>query len=75
MDIGNINIVGGGQNAMDKSTSSKLLYCFLKYCLTNRQNEAYESVIEQIKGLFFMMRRMYRPRGDFDSLNFIKNHL
>lgn len=74
MDIGNINIIGG-QNATGKSTASKLLYCFLKYSSTNRQKEAYESVIEQIKGLFFMMRRMYRPRGDFDFMEFHKKSL
>lgn len=69
IDIGKINIIGG-QNATGKSTASKLLYCFLKYSSSNRQNDAYESVIGQIKSLFSMMRRMYRPRGDFNFSNF-----
>ena len=71
INIGQINVIGG-QNATGKSTTSKLLYCFLKYSSANRQKEAYESVIEQIKGLFSMMRRVYR-RGEDEFSEFFSS--
>ncbi|SDA45078.1 winged helix-turn-helix domain-containing protein [Methanobrevibacter millerae] len=69
MDIGKINVVGG-QNATGKSTTSKLLYCFLKYSSANRQKEAYESVIDQIESLFLMSRRLYPLREGFNFAEF-----
>ena len=69
IDIAKINVVGG-QNATGKSTTSKLLYCFLKYSSANRQKEAYESVIQQINSLFLMSRRLYPLREGFNFAEF-----
>lgn len=56
ININRINVIGG-QNATGKSTASKLLYCFLKYCSSNRQEFAYENLNHSISSFFMYIRR------------------
>lgn len=74
INIGKINVIGG-QNATGKSTASKLLYCFLKYCSSNRQEFAYEYFDRSIDSLFFKIRRraiIGKDKDNFDTKNMNK---
>lgn len=64
ININRINVIGG-QNATGKSTASKLLYCFLKYCSSNRQEFAYEKLNSSIFRFFnHIRRRMYFDKNN-----------
>ena len=54
--LGKINVIGGW-NATGKSTTSKLLYCFLKSTSSKRQELFYESIISEIDMIFTNIRR------------------
>ena len=56
IELGKINVIGG-ENATGKSTTSKLLYCFLKSTSSKRQELFYESVISEIGRIFSNIRR------------------
>lgn len=56
MDIGKINVIGG-KNSTGKSTSSKLLYCFLRAISSNREDLAIETIREQLRFLRIKLRR------------------
>jgi len=73
INLKKINVIGG-QNATGKSTTSKLLYCFLKYNSKNRQKEAYESVISQIRNLMLMLRRLFPPKSNMEYSKFIRSN-
>lgn len=47
MSIGKINVIGG-LNATGKSTTSRLLYCFLKGCTLNRKTFAYSLIYSEM---------------------------
>ena len=48
IDIGKINIIGGN-NSTGKSTTSKLLYCFIKSSTENGRNLAIQDITKEIK--------------------------
>ena len=50
MSIGKINVIGG-LNATGKSTTSRLLYCFLKGATMDRKSFAYSLIYPQILGI------------------------
>lgn len=56
INIGKINIVGG-KNSTGKSTSSKLLYCFLRSNSSNRQELALKSLRNSIEELNRNLKR------------------
>lgn len=56
MNIGKINVIGG-KNSTGKSTSSKLLYCFLRAISSNREDLAIETIREQLRFLRIKLRR------------------
>ena len=59
IEIGKINVIGGW-NGTGKSTTSKLLYCFLKSTSSRRQEVSYESIIHQIDLIFLSIRRRFQ---------------
>ena len=48
IDIGKITVIGG-ENATGKSTTSKILYCFLRANSARRQEITYDRIIKLIK--------------------------
>ena len=64
--IGKINVVGG-KNSTGKSTSSKILYCFLRANSSNRQDLAIESLFTEIRRFDFLLGR-YLPEEELESL-------
>ncbi len=66
IDIGKINVVGG-KNSTGKSTSSKILYCFLRANSSNRQDLAIGSLFSEIRR-FDMLLGRYLPEENLESL-------
>lgn len=64
--IGKINVVGG-KNSTGKSTSSKILYCFLRANSSNRQDLAIESLFSEIRRFNILLGR-YLPDENLESL-------
>lgn len=60
LDIGKINVVGG-VNGSGKSTTSKLLYCFLKAMTANRREYLIEYILPDIN---LILNRMANPMGN-----------
>lgn len=55
LEINKINIIGG-QNSTGKSTSSKLLYCFLKSNSSNRDKLVASSLLDKLNKFNFSLR-------------------
>ena len=70
MDIGKINVIGG-LNSTGKSTTSKLLYCFLRAVSSNKEQLYIDALYEQFRSLRVLLRRhpAFKNR-DFDKLLF-----
>ena len=66
INIGKINVVGG-KNSTGKSTSSKLLYCFLRANSSDRQDLAMESLFGEIRRLRMILGR-YLSDDALDSI-------
>lgn len=62
IDIGKINVIGG-LNATGKSTASKLLYCFLKGNIEDRQEFAYSLISNLI--IHILISNNYSPMEVF----------
>ena len=69
IELGKINVIGGWNNT-GKSTTSKLLYCFLKATSSKRQDAFYESIISEIDTIFTSIRRRIPIRSIHELDNF-----
>ena len=72
IELGKINVIGGG-NATGKSTTSKLLYCFLKATSSKRQELSYKSVVSEIDRIFHSVLRRI-PIHSNPKLNVFKEY-
>ncbi|WP_458453373.1 AAA family ATPase [Methanobrevibacter sp.] len=66
LDLGKINVVGG-INGSGKSTTSKLLYCFLKAMSSKRNEYLIEYILPDIN---MILNRMARPMNDESTSNY-----
>lgn len=76
IDIGKINIIGG-HNATGKSTASKMLYCFLKANSNNRQDFAYDTLVNSINSILNRLNndlRYSRKTKDMDILELLSEY-
>ena len=73
IEIGKINVIGGG-NATGKSTTSKLLYCFLKSTSSKRQELSFESVVLEIDMIFTSIMRRIPTRFIPELDNFYRKY-
>ena len=71
--IGKINVVGG-KNSTGKSTSSKLLYCFLRSNSSDRQDLAMESLYSEIRRLRMILGR-YLSDESLDSIRMYQREI
>ena len=70
INIGKVNIVGG-KNSTGKSTSSKLLYCFLRSNSSTRQELTKKSLKNSLEKLNRSLKRVL-PRSYRENLDIFK---
>ena len=70
IEIGKINIVGG-KNSTGKSTSSKLLYCFLKANSSNTEDGTFENFYNSVRNVdrYLFSTSPYFNKDDFQNLS------
>ena len=71
IDIGKITVIGG-ENATGKSTTSKILYCFLRANSKKRQEITYEYIVnlikDEIRDIQRYLRNQENSKIDFKDL-------
>ena len=65
IDIGKITVIGG-ENATGKSTTSKILYCFLRANSARRQEITYDRIIKLIKEKTDYLKRFLKNEDGCD---------
>ena len=73
IELGKINVIGGG-NGTGKSITSKLLYCFLRSTSSKRQEFSHDSLIHEIDLIFLSMRRRIPVRFIPELNDFYKKY-
>ena len=75
IDIGKITVIGG-ENATGKSTTSKILYCFLRANSARRQEITYDRIIKLIKEKTDYIKRFLKNEDGCDiKFNDLKSRL
>ena len=68
IDLGKITVIGG-ENATGKSTTSKILYCFLRANSSKRQEITYGYIVNSIKDTTRDIQRYLRDQENC-NINF-----